>query len=284
MVVAEGPTEYILYTQNDHGDLAGQFAAHWGNETFSPLRPRGSMVLVAEAHDNGWWYWDVNPAVDDQGIPITFRKTPRNDLASFVTKGIESLLELDLYAGLIASMHHAGLPQQRYGTMEAVPQRHDEHTRKFLAEREPFNQELVERVGRMEQYAGANSRDYIWFNYRMMQVFDRMSLFFCCNYDLGNLAAPESGRLDDRESGRAFYGSVIKPTPVQFGVDDGELRLRVVEKNKLLIDPYPFDEAPLKVSVRGRVIPRRSYNGQEEFRDVYRSRRRETFEYALIPK
>ena len=35
MVVAEGPNEYILYTQNDHGDLAGQFAAHWGNETFS---------------------------------------------------------------------------------------------------------------------------------------------------------------------------------------------------------------------------------------------------------
>jgi hypothetical protein len=39
MVVAEGPNEYILYAQNDHGDLAGQFAAHWGNETFSPLKP-----------------------------------------------------------------------------------------------------------------------------------------------------------------------------------------------------------------------------------------------------
>jgi hypothetical protein len=24
MVVAEGPNEYILYMQNDHGDLAGQ--------------------------------------------------------------------------------------------------------------------------------------------------------------------------------------------------------------------------------------------------------------------
>ena len=77
MVVAEGPTEYILYAQNDHGDLAGQFAADWGNEKFSPLKPRDSMVLVAEAHDNGWWHWDINPSVDDEGVPITFRRTPR---------------------------------------------------------------------------------------------------------------------------------------------------------------------------------------------------------------
>jgi hypothetical protein len=37
MVVAEGPNEYVLYMQNDHGDLSGQFAAHWGNEAFAPL-------------------------------------------------------------------------------------------------------------------------------------------------------------------------------------------------------------------------------------------------------
>ena len=48
MVVAEGPNEYILYAHNDQGDSAGQFAAHWGNETFSPLKPRASMILVAE--------------------------------------------------------------------------------------------------------------------------------------------------------------------------------------------------------------------------------------------
>ena len=74
MVVAEGPNEYILYAQNDQGDSAGQFAAHLGNETFSPLKPRASMILVADAHDNGWWHWDINPAVDDHGDPITFRR------------------------------------------------------------------------------------------------------------------------------------------------------------------------------------------------------------------
>jgi hypothetical protein len=54
MIVAEGPSQYRLITQNDHGDLAGQFAAHWGNDKFARLKPYGSMVLAAKAHDNGW--------------------------------------------------------------------------------------------------------------------------------------------------------------------------------------------------------------------------------------
>jgi Protein of unknown function (DUF3891) len=255
MVVAEGPDEYILYTQNDHGDLAGQFAAHWGNETFSPLKPRDSMVFVAEAHDNGWWHWDINPEVDDQG----------------------------LYAGLIASMHHAGLPQHRYGTLPAVPRRQDEHTQKFIQERELFYKELMAKVATMKEYEGVSSSNYLWFNYRMMQVFDRLSLFFCCNFDLEKATTSESQSQQDKDYGRAFYTSTINATPVRFGERDTDLRLTPVSKTKLKVEPFPFDESPLKVSVRGRVIPRRPYKTQEEFRDVYRRRPREVFEYTLVP-
>lgn len=56
MVVAEGPNEYILYAQNDHGDLAGQFAAHWGNENFSRL----SLAIP--------WYWSRRPMITAGGI------------------------------------------------------------------------------------------------------------------------------------------------------------------------------------------------------------------------
>jgi hypothetical protein len=284
MVVAEGPNEYVLYMQNDHGDLSGQFAAHWGNETFAPLQPRNSMVFVAEAHDNGWWYWDINPEVDDQGVPITFRRTPRERLYEFINKGIDNIMEKDLYAGLIASIHHAGLPQHRYGTLPAVPRRQDAHTQKFIGEREPLNQELISKVATMKEYDGANSSDFIWFNYRMMQVFDRLSLFFCCNYDLEAATASESQSQADRDYGRAFYRTAINATPVRFGRDDVELTLMPIEKTKLIVDPYPFDESPLKVAVRGRKIPRRPYRTHEEFREVYRRQPRETFEYTLMPK
>ena len=32
-----------------------------------------------------------------------------------------------------------------------------------------------------------------------------------------------------------------------------------------MIDLCPFDESPLKVQVRGRVMPRKPYKSQEEF-------------------
>ena len=37
MIIAESDEHYRMITQNDHGDLAGQFAAHWGNQQFAPF-------------------------------------------------------------------------------------------------------------------------------------------------------------------------------------------------------------------------------------------------------
>ncbi|MGH7815844.1 MAG: hypothetical protein ACREOR_00485, partial [Candidatus Binatia bacterium] len=84
--------------------------------------------------------------------------------------------------------------------------------------------------------------------------------------------------------GRAFYRSTINATPVGFGQEDIELTLTPAGQTNLVVDPYPFDESPLKVTVRGRKILRQPFRTQEEFRDVYRRQPRETFEYTLLPK
>lgn len=283
MVVAEGPKEYRLITQNDHADLAGQFAAHWGNGKFARLHPRESMVLAVDSHDNGWWYWDINPSVDDQGVPITFRKTPRKILFEYLTRGINNVIEKDLYAGLMVSLHLAGLSQQRYGTLPSIPKREDESTLKFVREQEASHEPLKEKVKRMEQYAGATTPEYFWFNYRMMEVFDRLSLFFCCNFDLQGSPSEGADLQSDHDSGRAYYGSAINPTPTKSGSEDMEVRIRAVGREKIVVDPYPFDESPLKVAVRGRLIPRKAYKTQEEFRAVYSQSRREIFEFTLVP-
>lgn len=277
MIVAEGPKEYRLITQNDHGDLAGQFAAHWGNDTFARLNPYQSMVLAAEAHDNGWWNWDINPSVDESGVPLAFTQTPRETRSNFYGKGIDGVVDKDLYAGLIVSMHGVGLPQQRYGTLETMSKRADEYSLKFIAEREPTHKVMMEQVARMEQYAGVNTPEQIWFNYRMMQVFDRLSLFFCANFDI--VSVPVTGA---HSAGKGYYGPWIKPTPVRFGLEDGEVRLRAVDKTAVVAEPYPFDQSPLKVAVRARLTPRRAYKNQDEFREIYGKAPREVFEFTLL--
>lgn len=279
MIIAEGPKEYRLITQNDHGDLAGQFAAHWGNNNFARLNPYPSMVLAAEAHDNGWWHWDINPSADEEGVPLAFTRTPREKRCGFYGKGIDYVVEKDLYAGLMVSMHGVGLPQQRYGTMPSMSKRVDEYSLRFIEEREPSHQAMMEQVARTEQYAGMNSPEQIRFNYRMMQVFDRMSLFFCANFDISSV--PASG---SHSQGKAYYGPTITPTPVRFGQPDTELCMRAIDRSAVIAEPYPFDESPLRVGVRGRLIPRIAYKSQEEFREVYSKAPREVFEFTLAAK
>jgi hypothetical protein len=276
MIIAEGAKEYRLITQNDHGDLAGQFAAHWGNDQFAKLNPFSSMVLAAEAHDNGWWHWDINPSVDENGVPLAFTRTPRNIRSHFYGAGIDGVVEKDRYAGLMVSMHGVGLPQQRYGTMASMTKRVDEYSLKFIEEREPTHKVMMDQVARMEDYAGANSAEWLWFNYKMMQVFDRMSLFFCANFDIASV--PETGAHSE---GKGYYGPIINPTPIRFGMEDGEVRLRALDKSTVVIDPYPFDQSPLRVGVRGRIIPRVTYKSQNAFREVYRKTPREIFEFTL---
>ena len=277
MIIAENSENYRMITQNDHGDLAGQFAAHWGNEQFARLKPYQSMVLAAEAHDNGWWDWDVYPSVDEQGVPLPFTRTPREIRSGFYGRGIDNVIGRDLYAGLMVSMHGVGLPQKRYGTMPTMADRQDEFSQRFIAEREPTHKVLIEKIRKSEQYAGMDSQEQIWLNYLMMQVFDRLSLFFCANFDLTTV--PPTGA---HTAGKGYYGPSVKPTPVRLGEEDTEIKLRAVDPKTVVVEPYPFDQSPLRVSVRAKLIPRIAYKSQEEFREAYAKAQREQFEFTLM--
>ena len=46
------------------------------------------------------------------------------------------------------------------------------------------------------------------------------------------------------------------------------LRLLFVQ----LVEPYPFDDSPLRVSVRRKLIPRVVYKSQEEFKEAFARR------------
>jgi hypothetical protein len=110
----------------------------------------------------------------------------------------------------------------------------------------------------------------------MMQVFDRLSLFFCANFDITKVAATGS-----HTKGKAYYGSTIKPAPRIPGQEGGEIQLRILDHETVVVDPYPFDVSPLRVSVRGKLIPKTKYNSQQEFREEYGKAQREEFQFNL---
>ena len=113
----------VMITQNDHAQLSGLFAAHWGNETFEKPHPHGSLVRAAMFHDRGWIRYETCPQLNPEtGKTPNYREVPNDaaQLAAFEWAP-DWLAANDAYAGLMIAKHRTGLWQGRYGVITHPP-------------------------------------------------------------------------------------------------------------------------------------------------------------------
>lgn len=89
---------------------------------------------------------------------------------------------------------------------------------------------------------GAVEEKTLWTNYRILQIVNRLSLYFCM--------APSSARS-------------LGPAPVSYVGQDAEPRLESVAPDTVCISPYSFRKSPLRVSVKACAIPKRPYDDQQ---------------------
>jgi hypothetical protein len=109
MIVRDLGDAWQIVLQTDHADLSAAFARAWK----TPLPP--SLVLATERHDDGWAVWEQSPRVDDDGKPVNFLEVDIRSHLAFYRAGIAAITEEDPDAGLLVSMHGAGIYRQRYG-------------------------------------------------------------------------------------------------------------------------------------------------------------------------
>jgi hypothetical protein len=106
-----------------------------------------------------------------------------------------------------------------------------------------------------------------WFNYRMLQVFDILSLYFCC----------------DGYEGDKLKQDLIAPLPVNYeSKEEVELHIVPIDACSVKIDPFPFDMSPLVISVRARKIPAGRYASEEECREVYFKAPRDLLSFEVV--
>ena len=72
MLRLESETGWWLITHVDHAQLAGAFAAQWGNDLFLPPEPRERVLRGISTHDDGWAARDSRPQITRQGKPSAF--------------------------------------------------------------------------------------------------------------------------------------------------------------------------------------------------------------------
>src|SRR5256885_9254573 len=118
MIIQEHGDHLILIRQTDHAVLSGYFARELGNEGCASPEPLESFQLAATEHDNGWNEWELQPRIDLVSfLPYSFMSLPTQEHIDLYRRGIERIVKVDRYAGLLVSLHCAGLYDKTRATI-----------------------------------------------------------------------------------------------------------------------------------------------------------------------
>jgi hypothetical protein len=253
MIIQERGDHLILIRQTDHAVLSGYFARELGNEIFARSEPDESFRLAATEHDNGWNEWELQPHIDPVTfLPFTFMSLPTQQHMELYQRGIERIVKVDRYAGLLVSLHCAGLYDRTRATMPGF-------SAKYVKSQEaPLVTDFVQRL-RLQQLrlkvdlrgdpATKNFSDENWLqaNALRLEALDRLSLYFC-------LGPVEPATID------------AVPSDYRGGEVDWDLQPE--GNNAATLEPYPFRRDPLEISILARRIPRRRYADNLELQKV----------------
>jgi Protein of unknown function (DUF3891) len=208
MIVRDLGDAWQIVLQTDHADLSAAFARAWK----TPLPP--SLVIATERHDDGWAVWEQAPRVDVDGKPVNFLEVDIRSHLAFYRAGIAAITEQDADAGLLVSMHGAGIYRQRYGLDPGLG----------LSRAAELQDEVDAFVTEQEAKFGGSPSD-LQADYELLQLFDRLSLYFC----LRDLEGGESAELQ---------GYALEPV--------GPWHVR--------LSPFPFASSASYFSLKRRVL------------------------------
>jgi hypothetical protein len=251
----------LLIGQTDHSRLAGLFASHWGNAQFATPEPFESVVRAAHFHDFGYLRYETAPAFN----PETHETPNFRDVLTDAKRldeyqwNVDWFLGPDPYASHLASMHRTGLWRGRYDAIEHPP--HAIRPQKpevdaFVAKNE---------ARRAEQLAAAGwDPQQLRVNYRLLQVWDLLSLYFSCGEP---------------------YDEHIEPIPTSYADRDGEgirMTLAPLDPRTVSFDPYPFDRRPLTIQLSARRLATQTFDSEAAFRRAYYQAPLEVLTYELV--
>ncbi len=272
MLRLETDTGYWLVTHVDHANLAGDFAAQWGNELFCSPEPRALVLKGISRHDDGWRERDALPQITRQGKPSAFSVElvgkysafEEIDLADYLAvrdRAVRLIAEEDPYAAILVSLHTYNLLTERADrstiASEQLPLLDD-----FLARQRALQRSLRERIALdtglvSEQSSDAAIRD----NFRLLQATDNLSLLACVDY---------------RQP-----ATLLHPLPLN---DGGYRTVKAVSigERKFRLDPYPFAESRLTFSIPARYVEGKFFAEADDLQERFAAAQAVRLDVTLV--
>ena len=254
MLRMESETGWQLIRHPDHAELAGAFAAAWGNEKFRKPEPRERVLHGIARHDDGWIERDAHPVITRQGKPSAFSVElvgkysafEEIDIADYLAvrdRAVRTIAEKDPYAGLLISMHTYNLLTAHADRSTIAPDGLA-LLDAFLDRQRVYQGELRAAIREDATLAPEAKADQtITEHFRLLQACDNLSLLTCVAFDKpANLLH----RLPLNDGGAA------------------EVRVEPLGPRRFRLDPWPFRERELGFTFPARHILGNLFADSEE--------------------
>jgi hypothetical protein len=224
-------SETLVVTHDFHLNLASQFSTRWGNHVFATPDPWFILNYMARNHDLGWQEFDRDPGIDpENGWPYNVVTIPPGDAASIHRRNVARNYRFHPYAGVLSTMHIMGFFTSRLGmcdfvTINDYADKHPDYVRPLVAECEANLERWKAEVASDPDTAEWVEEDRLWTNYRLLQVFDMLSLYFCLGID---------ARI------------ALTNVPVT-NSDSATVTIEPLGGGRHTLDPYPLAVSPLRI-------------------------------------
>jgi hypothetical protein len=226
VIVRDRADSWQVVLQIDHEDLSGAYARAWAEQG-----PRhASLEIAAARHDDGWAVWERAPVIDTAGKPVNFLDVDISSHLAFYRACIAAVTEHDPYAGLLVSMHGAGIYQQRYGRDPSLGLSRAAEAQALV---DDFVAEQESGFERRREQASVSDEER-WRDYELLQLFDRLSLYFC---------------MRDVEVDGA------QPVELQ------GYTVELLGPWRVRMSPFPFGDSPARFELVRRVLPKNGRAG-----------------------
>jgi hypothetical protein len=235
VIVCQEADELVIVRQADHSMLSGWLAALWGGGPWERPEPYVSCVVGARMHDVIWVPWDEALPRREDGIPYNFNEVARPDILPYQKRGIDSVVALDPYGGLLVSLHFSGFYHSHWGWESGRVEPADKEAVDRHVEAELERQRGLRRQLRF----GEADERRLECNYKWLQMWDRISRDLCLyGFDAG-------------------YEIEEPPVPAgAFTAGDLRLRIKLEPGGVCRLDPYPLTIEPYSARIPCVRVPR----------------------------
>ena len=259
MIRLETDIGYWLVAHVDHANLAGVFAARWGNKLFRAPEPRTRVLKGISQHDDGWRERDAEPQITRQGRPSAFSVElvgkysafEEIDLADYLAvrdRAVRLIAEEDAYAAILVSMHTYNLLSERADRSTIAPEQLpllDD----FLVRQKQLQESLRDQIAQDDNLATAyKSDETIRDNIRLLQATDALSLLACVDYRQPT--------------------TLLHPLPLSDGGYQG-VTVQSLGERRFRLDPYPFAEPSLAFAFPARHVEGKLFTQAEDLRERF---------------